>query len=165
MGGLRADQIVHPDLEGRWEGRAAPSSEWRFHRDIYRQRPEAQAVVHAHSPFAVSLACLRRGIPAFHYMVAVAGGTSVAPATPPSAPRRSPTTCQLRWEDRRACHMANHELVAFGETLDQVLAVALEVEGLCHQYWRAGLMGEPVLLSDAEMDEVLERFKTYGKRR
>ena len=166
MDALSAGDAVYLDFEGQWEADLSPSSEWRFHRDIYRHRPEAQAVVHAHSPFAVSLACLRRGIPAFHYMVAVAGGRDIRCADYATFGTQALSDHVLAaLEGRRACLMANHGLVAFGKTLEQALAVALEVESLCEQYWRASLMGEPVLLSDAEMDAVLERFKTYGRGR
>ncbi len=163
MGALGAGEIVELDADGRWEGERPPSSEWRFHRDIYRHRPEAQALVHAHSPYAVSLACLRKGIPAFHYMVAVAGGRDIRCAGYALFGTQALSDKVLAaLEGRRACLMANHGLVAFGASLDEALAVALEVEALCGQYWRASLMGAPALLSDAEMDAVLERFATYG---
>lgn len=140
-----------------------PSSEWRFHRDIYAAFPQARAVVHAHSPFAVALACLRRDIPSFHYMVAMAGGTDIrcaAYATFGTQALSDAVIAALR--DRRACLMANHGLVAWGTTLDRALALAVEVEALCGQYLRCLQAGEPVLLTDSEMAEVLERFKGYG---
>lgn len=166
MVGLRVDQIVALDAEGGWEGEWRPSSEWRFHRDIYARFPEAGAVVHAHSPFAVSLACLRRGIPPFHYMVAMAGGRDIRCADYATFGTQALSDSILAALDgRRACLMANHGLVAFGADLGQALYIAAEVEALCEQYWRAALLGEPVLLSDTEMDEVIERFKDYGPRR
>lgn len=162
---LEANDIVYVPFEGEVEGDLPPSSEWRFHRDIYLNRPEAQAVVHAHSPFAVSLACLRRGIPPFHYMVALAGGKDIHCAEYATFGTQALSDHILEaLKDRKACLMANHGLVAFGENAERALYIALEVENLCEQYWRASLLGAPVLLSDSEMAEVIERFKTYGKR-
>jgi L-fuculose-phosphate aldolase len=162
---LEPAQMVFVDMEGQATGSLKPSSEWRIHCDLYRARPEVHAVVHAHSPHAVSLSCLRRGIPSFHYMVAAAGGRDIRCAnyaTFGTQPLSDAVLAAL--QDRRACLMANHGLVAVGASLDASLALAVEVEELCAQYWRAKLMGEPVLLNDAEMDEVLERFKDYGQR-
>ena len=162
---LQPDQMVAVDMEGQSSGSLRPSSEWRIHRDIYRARPEAQAIVHAHSPHAVSLSCLRRGIPSFHYMVAAAGGKDIRCAAYATFGTQTLSDAVLAaLQDRRACLMANHGLVAVGASLDAALSLAVEVEEFCAQYWRAKLMGEPVLLNDAEMDEVLERFKHYGQR-
>jgi len=162
---LQAGQMIAVDMEGRSSGSLKPSSEWRIHRDIYRARPEVHAVVHAHSPYAVSLACLRRDIPSFHYMVAAAGGTDIRCAGYATFGTQALSDNVLAaLQDRRACLMANHGLVAVGASLDAALSLAMEVEELCAQYWRASLMGEPVLLDDAEMDEVLERFRHYGQR-
>jgi len=162
---LQHDQMVAVSMEGQSSGSLKPSSEWRIHRDIYRARPEVQAVVHAHSPHAVSLACLRRGIPPFHYMVAAAGGKDIRCATYATFGTQALSDAVLAaLQARRACLMANHGLVAVGASLDAALSLAVEVEDLCAQFWRASLMGAPVLLSDAEMDEVLERFKHYGQR-
>jgi L-fuculose-phosphate aldolase len=162
---LQPDQMVVVDMEGRSSGSLKPSSEWRIHRDIYHARPEVGAVVHAHSLHAVSLSCLRRDIPAFHYMVAAAGGKDIRCAAYATFGTQALSDVVLAaLQDRRACLMANHGLVAVGASLDAALALAVEVEELCAQYWRASLMGEPVLLDDAEMDDVLERFKHYGQR-
>jgi L-fuculose-phosphate aldolase len=162
---LQPEQMVAVDMEGQSGGSLKPSSEWRIHRDIYRARPEVQAVVHAHSPHAVSLSCLRRDIPAFHYMVAAAGGKDIRCAGYATFGTQALSDWVLAaLQNRRACLMANHGLVAIGASLDAALALAVEVEELCAQYWRAKLVGEPVLLSDAEMDEVLERFRHYGQR-
>ena len=153
-------------LEGE-EGQQGPkpSSEWRFHRDIYAAFPLAQAVVHAHSPFAVALACLRRGLPPFHYMLAMAGGTDIRCAAYATFGTQALSDAVIAaLQDRRACLMANHGLVAWGTTLDSALALAMEVEALCGQYLRCLQVGEPVLLTDAEMAEVLERFRDYGAR-
>ncbi len=162
---LQADQMVVVDMAGQSSGSLRPSSEWRIHRDIYRARPEVEAVVHAHSLHAVSLACLRRDIPAFHYMVAAAGGKDIRCAAYATFGTQALSDAVLAaLQDRRACLMANHGQVAVGVSLDAALSLAVEVEELCAQYWRATLMGEPVLLDDAEMDAVLERFKHYGQR-
>jgi len=162
---LKPDQMVAVGIDGQSSGSLKPSSEWRIHRDIYRARPEVQAVVHAHSPHAVSLACLRRGLPPFHYMVAAAGGKDIRCATYATFGTQALSDAVLAaLQARRACLMANHGLVAVGASLDAALSLAVEVEDLCAQFWRASLMGAPVLLSDAEMNEVLERFRHYGQR-
>jgi L-fuculose-phosphate aldolase len=163
---LKPAQMVAMDFAGNARGALKPSSEWRIHRDIYRARHDVHAVVHAHSPHAVSLACLRIDIPAFHYMVAVAGGKNIRCADYATFGTQALSDAVLAaLTDRRACLMANHGLIAVGDSLDAALALAVEVEALCAQYWRAKLMGEPVLLSDPEMDEVLERFRNYGQPR
>lgn len=162
---LHAAQMVFVSLDGAVRGDLKPSSEWRIHRDLYLARPEIRAVVHAHSPYAVSLSCLRRAIPPFHYMVAAAGGRDIRCADYATFGTQALSHAVLvALQDRRACLMSNHGQVAVGATLDAALDLALEVETLCAQYWRATLMGEPVLLDDAEMDVVLERFKDYGQR-
>jgi L-fuculose-phosphate aldolase len=161
---LESEQMVFVDMEGQAAGNLKPSSEWRIHRDIFRTRPEVKAVVHAHSSHAVSLSCLRRSIPAFHYMVAAAGGKDIRCADYATFGTQELSDSVLTaLQDRRACLMSNHGLVAVGASLDAALSLAVEVEELCAQYWRASLMGEPVLLSDAEMDEVLEKFRHYGQ--
>ena len=161
--GLKAEQIVRVDWSGSHAGVLSPSSEWRIHRDIYQARPEVNAVVHVHSPFAVSLACLRTGIPAFNYMVAVAGGKDIRCAEYATFGTQALSEHVLQaLAGRKACLMANHGQVVVGSDLNRAVALAVEVESLCEQYWRASLMGPPVLLSETEMDEVLERFKSYG---
>lgn len=163
---LQAGQMVYMDLEGGWQGPLKPSSEWRIHRDLYRARAEAGAIVHAHSPYAVSLACLRRPIPAFHYMVAAAGGHDIPCAAYATFGTEALSANVLAaLAGRRACLMANHGQVALGRTLDDALRLAEIVEELAAQYWRARLLGEPVLLTDAEMAAVLARFADYGQPR
>ncbi len=143
-----------------------PSSEWRFHRDIYAAFPEARAIVHAHSPFAVALACLRRDIPPFHYMVAMAGGTDIRCARYATFGTQALSVAVLEaLQGRRACLMANHGLLAWGSDLAGALHLALEVEALAGQYLRCLQVGQPVLLEDREMAEVLEKFKDYGRKR
>ncbi len=162
---LGATDMVPLDMEGRAPEGLRPSSEWRFHRDIYAAFAEAGAIVHAHSPFAVALACLRRDIPPFHYMVAMAGGADIRCARYATFGTQALSEAVLEaLRDRRACLMANHGLVAWGRSLPGALALALEVEALCGQYLRCLQAGEPVLLNDAEMAEVLEKFKDYGSK-
>lgn len=160
---LVPDDLVLVDAEGNAHGDRLPTSEWRFHHDILRTRPETGAIVHAHAPFSTVLACLRRGIPPFHYMVAMAGGIDIrcAPyATFGSQALSDHALAALR--DRKACLLANHGLIALGIDLDKALAMAVEVETLAAIYCRALQLGEPVLLSRAEMAVVIEKFKTYG---
>ncbi len=160
---LVPSDIVELSLEGDAVGRLRPSSEWRFHRDIYGARPEVGAVVHLHPPFASAFATLRRDLPAFHYMVAVAGGSSIR-----CAPYATFGTQQLSdhvvaaLDDRKACLLANHGIVAVGETLEAAGDLAAEVEALCEIYIHALQAGTPVILTEAEMAEVLARFADYG---
>jgi len=166
---LVANDIVAMPLAGAAaavSGSRLPSSEWRFHRDIYRARPDAEAIVHTHAPFATSLACLHRGIPAFHYMVAIAGGKNIRCAPYATFGTQALSDRAVAALDgRRACLLANHGMIATGASLAAALAVAVEVETLAEMYWRALQIGEPTLLSDAEMDKVLAKFLTYGQRR
>jgi L-fuculose-phosphate aldolase len=161
-----ADIVAMPIAGGTDAPRAGrrPSSEWRFHCDIYRARDDAGAIVHTHAPFATSLACLRRGIPAFHYMVAVAGGDDIrcAPyATFGTQALSDHAVAAL--EGRRACLLANHGMIAIGASLAAALALAVEVETLAQMYSHAQQLGEPVLLSPAEMEIVVARFRSYGQ--
>lgn len=162
---LTADDIPLMALDGTHAGARKPSSEWRFHRDLYAARPEVGAVLHAHSPFAVSLACLRRDIPPFHYMIARFGGDTIRCADyaifGSDALSASAMTAMA---DRKGCLLANHGLLVAGRDLDEALALAVELEELCEQYWRACQLGEPVLLSAGEMAEVLVKFAGYGQQ-
>lgn len=160
------EDIVAVSLDGKATGRRAPSSEWRFHRDIYAARPEVGGIVHAHSSFATTLACLGRGIPAFHYMIAVAGGPDIRCAPYATFGTQELSDVALAaLEGRRACLLANHGMIAVGESSRAALALAVEVEALAEQYWRALQIGKPTVLSEAEMERVLEKFKTYGRSR
>ncbi len=159
-----AIDIVAVALSGEASGTRAPSSEWRFHRDIYRSRADVDAIVHTHAPFATTLACMDRAIPAVHYMVAIAGGRDIrcAPyATFGTQALSDHAVEALR--DRRACLLSHHGMIAVGPGLESALAVATEVETLDEMYWRALQLGEPSLLSDGEMDVVLAKFATYGR--
>lgn len=155
--------MVWMSIDGKVQGERQPSSEWRFHRDILQARPEVGAVIHTHAMFATTLACLHREIPPFHYMIAVAGGDTIrcAPYALFGSQALSDATLSAL-QDRKACLLANHGMIAVGRDLDQALSVAVEVETLCEQYWRALQAGEPKLLSAEQMTEVMEQFKGYG---
>jgi len=162
---LRDDDIPLMALDGSHIGSRKPSSEWRFHRDLYAARPEVGAVLHAHSPFAVSLACLRLDIPPFHYMIARFGGDTIRCAEYSIFGSESlSNAAMLAMADRNACLLANHGLLVAGRDLAEAFALAVELEELCEQYWRACQLGQPVLLSAEEMAAVLEKFKGYGQQ-
>ena len=162
---LSREDIVFMHHDGRPAGLREPSSEWRIHRDIYAARPEAQAILHAHSPFATSLACLRREIPPFHYMIARFGGDTVRCSRYEIFGSQELSAAALdAMADRHACLLANHGLLVAGRDLEQALALAGELEELCEQYWRACQLGTPVLLSPAEMAAVGEKFSRYGQQ-
>jgi L-fuculose-phosphate aldolase len=161
---LEPEDIVALDLEGRASTPSPrrPSSEWRLHCDLYRARPEVAAVVHVHSPCATAIACTRQGIPAFHYMVAMAGGPDIpcaAYATFGSAELSAETVRTLA--GRQACLLANHGAVTVGRDLREALDLAREVEQLARIYLLSRAAGEPVILDGAEMARVLERFADY----
>lgn len=161
---LHPADIVAVDMDGEWCGQRKPSSEWRFHRDLYRTRPDVGAVVHAHAPFSTTLAVLGRGIPAFHYMVAMLGGRDVRCAPYATYGTQALSDNALAaLEGRKACLLANHGMLAVGCDLDDALDMAVELESLAEQYWRAVQVGEPLLLPDDEMDRVIEKFKGYGR--
>jgi len=157
--------IPRVEIKGRWHGRRRPSSEWRFHRDIYRARTDVMAIVHTHSVHAAALACNGSGIPAFHYMVAVAGGDDIRCA--PYATFGTQTLSNnavAALENRKACLLANHGVIATGVDLAAALALAGEVENLAAQYIAALQVGSPHILDAAEMARVIEKFRTYGKQ-
>jgi L-fuculose-phosphate aldolase len=164
---LQPGDLVRMGLDGSpLAGEWAPSSEWPFHCAVYQARPDLQAVVHLHSPHATALACLRRGLPAFHYMVAVAGGDDV-PCTPYQlfGTEALSQAVGAAFAERNACLLGNHGLVAAGSSLAHAAKVAIEIEALCGIYLQALAVGEPVLLSKAQMAEVAAKFKTYGRAR
>ena len=162
---LTPQGMVSMTRSGEVIGGGRPSSEWRFHRDILMARPELHAIVHVHSPFATTLACLGLEVPPFHYMVAAAGGATIR-----CAPYALFGTQELSdhaltaLQDRRACLLANHGMIAAGADLEHALALCIEVESLCEQYWRARQIAEPPHLTPAQMAEVMEKFKTYGRQ-
>jgi L-fuculose-phosphate aldolase len=165
---LTAGDMVEVDLDGSplasdgVAGGGVPSTEWPFHASIYRQRPETGAVVHAHPPYATALACHQMEIPPFHYMVAIAGGATIRCAgyAKPGSNELAAEVGQAL-EGRRACLLANHGLIALGASVRTAFELALEVENLSRQYWLALQVGDPVLLSGAQMDEILAHFETY----
>ncbi len=167
--GMGADELRPQDLvwlgwDGTLRGDWQPSSEWHFHQAIYRARPDLNAVVHTHAVHAAALACLRRELPAFHYMVAVAGGDHV-PCVPyhlfGTEALSDAVAAAMQAVD--ACLLANHGLVAAGATLAQAIKVLLEIESLCEVYLKALAVGEPAILSAPEMAAVIEKFGAYGK--
>jgi L-fuculose-phosphate aldolase len=164
---IRARDVVFVDGDGKVPGKKSkkPSSEWRFHLAAYGARPDMNAVVHTHSMHATVLACAHKAIPAFHYMVAVAGGNDI-----PLVPYDTFGTEELArnvakgLRKRNACLMANHGQIALGATLKSALELADEVEVLAKQYCKVLALGKLHLLSDEEMARVLKRFKSYGQR-
>ncbi|SIT43404.1 L-fuculose-1-phosphate aldolase [Paraburkholderia ribeironis] len=167
---LTRDRIVWMPLDVREDDPLfeahGPSSEWRFHRDILRARPDVSAVVHTHSNAATALAIHGRGIPAHHYMVAAAGGNSIRCAPYATFGGQALSDHALEaLRDRLACLLAHHGVIALGRDLARALWLANEVEVLAKQYLLACQLGEPPLLSDAQMDEVIEKFKGYGLRK
>lgn len=160
---LKPGDVPLMDLGGRWFGRLRPSSEWRFHRDLYASRPEVGAIVHTHSPQATALACTGRGIPAFHYTVALAGGADIRCAPYHTFGSQELSDAALAaLKDRSACLLANHGVIAVGRDAASALKLAGEVENLATQYCAALALGEVRLLGDGEMRRVLEKFRTYG---
>ena len=162
---LEPEDIPLLRVDGRWYGRWRPSSEWRFHRDILAARPEAGAVVHAHSRYATALACTGRGIPAFHYMVAVVGGPDIRCAAYHTFGTQALSDSALdALRDRRACLLAHHGIIALGADLSAALALAGEVENLAAQYVTALAIGGVDTLDALEMGRVLEKFRSYGRQ-
>lgn len=160
---LTPDGIVAMDLDGTVSGGGIPSSEWRFHAEILRHRPELQAVVHCHADACVALSCLRQPIPPFHYMIASFGGNSVPCAR--YAPFGSDALSDAAVEamqGHNACLLANHGMIAAGSTLDQAVDLTMKLETLARQYILACQLGTPVMLDDAEMAEVHRRYRHYG---
>lgn len=161
---MQPEDVVRMRWDGTYDGKRRPSTEWRLHRDIYVGRSDAKAIVHAHAMFATTLSCLDKEIPAFHYMVAAAGGSTI-----PCAPYATFGTQELSdrtvvaLEGRKACLMSHHGMVAFSDALPAALALAVEVETLAAMYWRALQVGHPSVLPEEEMARVLAKFASYGK--
>lgn len=160
---LSTADIVKMEFEGSTDGMRKPSSEWRFHAAIYREYPQAGAVLHAHPIHCTTLACTHRGIPAFHYMVAIAGGKDIRCADYATFGSTALSDNVLSaLEDRKACLMAHHGMVCFEQDLPAALALAIEVEHLASVYGRVLAIGGEQHLDDDEMTRVLKKFKTYG---
>jgi L-fuculose-phosphate aldolase len=160
----KPDDIVMMRLDGSHEGKRKPSSEWRFHRDLMATRPEMGAVVHTHSMFATTLSCLHMDIPAVHYMIAAAGTSKILCA--PYATYGTQETADnavKALKGRNACLLANHGMIVLGPNLKKAMWLAVEVETLAAQYWRALQIGKPKILPDAEIKRVIEKFRGYGQ--
>jgi L-fuculose-phosphate aldolase len=163
---ITSKKIVKVHLNGDVVGKGRPSSEWRFHRDIFMARPEVGAIVHTHSVAATAIACLRSDIPAFHYMVAIAGGMDIRCADYELFGTQAMSDAILRaLKGRKACLMANHGLVAIGASLPHALSLAQEVETLAQQYLAAKHAGDPIILSRKQMQAVFTQFQDYGYRK
>jgi L-fuculose-phosphate aldolase len=160
---MQPEQIVFMRLDGTVETNQRPSSEWRFHRDILKARPEVNAVVHAHPPYSTILAIMGMAIPAVHYMIACAGGDTIR-----CAPYATFGTEELSQhavaalEDRSACLLAHHGMIAVGASLDRAMWLAVEVETLARQYHGCLQVGTPPLLPRAEIENVMGRMAGYG---
>lgn len=160
---MQPEQIVFMKLDGALDARQRPSSEWRFHRDILKGRPEVNAVVHAHPPYSTILAIMGLQIPPVHYMIACAGGDTIR-----CAPYATFGTQQLSQhavtalEDRSACLLAHHGMIAIGPSLARAMWLAVEVETLARQYHGCLQIGTPPLLSKAEIENVRARIAGYG---
>ena len=160
---MQPEQIVFMGFDGSFDPGQRPSSEWRFHLDILKARPEVNAVVHAHPPYATTLAITGRDIPAVHYMIAAAGGDSIRCA--PYATFGSSELSQhavKALEDRLACLLAHHGIIAIGPSLAKAMWLAVEVETLARQYHGCLQLGTPPLLSKAEIENVRSRMAGYG---
>lgn len=160
---MQPEDMAHVRLDGVSAGRHEPSSEWRFHLDIYRTRPEVGAVIHTHSGYATTLACLRRDIPAFHYMIALFGGNNIRCCEYATYGTQELSSLVLKaLEGRSAALMGSHGLVVLGPSLPRALTLTVEAETLAMMYWRAVQMGAPRLLSDPQIAAVREKFAAYG---
>jgi len=160
---MQPEQIVFMGLDGSFDSRQRPSSEWRFHLDILRARREVNAVVHAHPPYATTLAIMGLEIPPIHYMIAVAGGDTIrcAPYATYGTERLSQHAVSAL-EDRFACLLAHHGMIAIGPSLSKAMWLAVEVETLARQYHGCLQIGTPPLLSKAEIKKVLGKIAGYG---
>ena len=141
-----------------------PSSEWRFHQDIYIEKRDAHAIVHAHSANAAAVSAHGKNIPAFHYMVALAGGNNIKCAEYATFGTKELSQNIIKALDgRKACLMSNHGQVAFGKSLSEAFELAEEIENICHQYINTIKLGQPKILSDEEMRKILDKTKNYKK--
>tara|TARA_B100000989_G_scaffold86850_1_gene62546 strand:+ start:139 stop:768 length:630 start_codon:yes stop_codon:yes gene_type:complete len=162
---LKIDDIVFVSLEGKFDNtNQKPSSEWRIHKDIYNIKKEANAIVHAHSTNATAVSTHGKSIPAFHYMVALAGGNNIKCADYATFGTKELSENIIKaLENRKACLMSNHGQVAFDASLDKAFELAQEIENICHQYINALKIGNPMILSDEEMSKILKQINNYKK--
>ena len=162
---LKNKDIVFVSLNGRYDKKSgSPSSEWKFHQDIYNSKKQAKAIVHAHSTNATAVSCHKKGIPPFHYMVAMAGGHDIKCANYATYGTRELSKNILKaLKNRSACLIANHGQIAFGRDLSDAFELAEEVDNLAKQYIKSLVLGRPKLLSLNNMKKVLSKSKTYKR--
>ena len=161
---LKEEDIVFVSSDGNHDINLKPSSEWRFHKDIYLKKTDAKAIVHAHSPHATAVSSHGKSIPPFHYMIALAGGDDIKCAEYATFGTEELSKNVIKaLEDRSACLMSNHGQVAFGKNLEDAFELAQEIENICHQYTIALKLGQPKILSFEEMKKVLDKAKNYKK--
>jgi len=167
---LQEDKIVFLEMDEKKNEQKIvdhglnPSSEWKFHQDIYINKPDAIAIVHAHSPYATAVSAHGKNIPAFHYMVALAGGNDIKCADYATFGTKQLSKNIIQaLNERKGCLMSNHGQVAFGKNLDQAFELAEEIENICHQYINTIKLGNPKILSFEEMNKILEKTKNYKK--
>lgn len=160
---MRPEMIVRMDWQGGYEGKLLPTTEWRFHLEILKARADVDVVLHSHAPYSTILACCRLDIPPIHYMIGMAGGDVVKCSG--YAPFGTAELADLALEalgPRKACLLGNHGIIALGASMDKAFAVLEEVENLARIYIGTRSLGGGVLLGKADMESVLERFKSYG---
>lgn len=164
---LQPEQMVEMDLQGHWDGDWRPSSEWEIHARIYAARPDAGAVVHTHSDHATALSALRKPIPAFHYMIAGFGGNEIPCAAYAcfGSPALSATVVEALGTTFGGCLLANHGVVTLGPDMATAIGRGEKLETLAKQYLLAASAGQPVVLSDEEMAEAHQRYRSYGQQR
>lgn len=163
---MEPEDLVQMSFEGTYEGRRRPSSEWRFHRDILAARHDVDVVLHCHSVYATTLACHHKTIPSFHYMTAVAGGTTIRCAKYATFGTQALSDNALEaLQDRFACLLGQHGQISLGKTLAGALALGIEVETLSRLYVQALTLGDPPILPDEEMSRVIQQMKqmSYGQ--
>ena len=163
---MKPEMIAAMPLEGdygSWKGPLRPSTEWRFHLDIIRSRSDVGAIVHTHSTYATVLAIARKEIPACHYMMAAFGGPTVRCAEYARYGTKELSDFALKaLEGRNGCILANHGMIALGANLDKAMWLAVELETIARQYYLSLVLGNPVILSDEQIEETARGFATYG---
>lgn len=162
---LQPEHVVAMNWDATFAGDVLPSSEWRFHRDILQARPDLTAIVHTHSTQATAVAILGRDIPAIHYAIAAAGGDTIRCAPYEIFGSQAlADRAVAALEGRRACLLAHHGVIAAHVSIARALALAVTVEELAAQYLLCLPLGEPPALSEAEIADVLVKFKSYGQQ-
>jgi L-fuculose-phosphate aldolase len=160
---MTPEQIAVMDVAGNYYGPCVPTTEWRIHREVMRARPASGVVIHTHSVFSTTIACLRREIPALHYYVAVGGGPTIRCAEYATyGTQELADNVLAALAGRDACLLANHGLLVTGETLSETLRRTFDIEILARQYVYALQAGEPVILADDEIERVRLKMRTYG---